>query len=83
MIMIKCDWTHDYYDRMPDDDTGEELIMMKAFLLLRYHQDDGGTFLQKTLHHFDATASICISRQEDGAIKDYGFAVRPEENRRK
>jgi len=24
---------------MSDDDTGEELIMMKAFLLFRYHQD--------------------------------------------
>lgn len=48
MIMVKCDWAHDHYDRMPDDDTGKVLIMMKALLLFRCHQDDGGTIFTES-----------------------------------
>lgn len=39
MIMVKCDCAYDHCDRMSDDDTGKVLIMMKALLFFRCHQD--------------------------------------------
>lgn len=67
MIMVKCDWAHDHCDRMSDDDPGKALIMMKAFLFFRCHQDDEETFLLIVIvviwcMQIDAAASICNRR---------------------